>query len=440
MTAPSSPVWEWSARFRETPLASRVVAGLQRRSGEIWRRTFELLRRESLEYRNSVDDEFTRESQSHCKELLDSIIAVATGRTGADAFDFVRTHAEWRTRHQVPLIASLHAYRLAHKTYSALTQEALLRHKQREEALLALTMLSSFWIEFFDYVGSVLAEAHAVEEQQTVARNSRAYAGLIRDLLRGVEPRGAEAQRLRTLCGIRPGAPMAVAVARPPDAENGKAADAEVRARTLGQLLERALPSAEFGKLIEARDGSVTVIACRAADAAGGLAKTLRRGFGRRGAAGPVVGVSRNAASVSELPQALEEARLALEFASAAQPLQAFSDIDLGELLIRRADRTALRLIPEWTQELNEGDLARTVRAFADASLNIKQAARRLGVHPNTVYFRLNRIRQRTGVDARTFTGASLLLTALRLVEAHGGKKAAAGLRPAGPVENESAG
>ena len=69
----------------------------------------------------------------------------------------------------MPLTASLHAYRLAHKTYWGITRESLLRHAERKEALLSLTMLSDFWIEFFDYVGAVLAEAHAVEEGLSVA-------------------------------------------------------------------------------------------------------------------------------------------------------------------------------------------------------------------------------------------------------------------------------
>jgi hypothetical protein len=157
MTAVNTRVGEWGERFRKAPLAAGVVAGLQKRSADIWQRTFDLLQRESPEYRNSVDEEFTKESKSHCRELLDTIIAVAAGRaekSGADPFGFVRTHAEWRARHQVPLAASLHAYRLAHKTYWGITREALLRYAGRKEALLSLTMLSDFWIEFFDYIGT----------------------------------------------------------------------------------------------------------------------------------------------------------------------------------------------------------------------------------------------------------------------------------------------
>jgi len=114
---------QWGERFRQDPLASRIVASLHNRSDEIWQRTFELLQRESPEYRNSVDEEFTRESKSHCRELLNAIVAIAAGhaeRADTDPFHFVRTHAEWRSRHQVPLTASLHASRNTHSPSGAI--------------------------------------------------------------------------------------------------------------------------------------------------------------------------------------------------------------------------------------------------------------------------------------------------------------------------------
>ncbi len=431
MTTAIAKVREWSERFRKAPLAQRVVVGLHKRSNEIWQRTFELLQRESPEYRNSVDQEFTKESKSHCSELLSSIIAVAAGQmetTGGDPFDFVRTHAEWRARHHVPLTASLHAYRLAHKTYWEFTRESLLRHAAQDEALHSLTMLSDFWIEFFDQVGAVLAEAHAVDERLSAAQSTRAYVGLIDDLLRGIEPRDAEARRLRSICGIRPGLLMAVAVARPFPSGNGKQIDHDVTRRSLVRLVQQALPSADFGKLVDIRNDEVTAIVCSDANTAHSFLQLLsRNGFGRRAAAGHAagIGVSLDTTEVAHLPKSLEEARLALDFTSEAQPLMHFAGIDLPEFLIRRADRAALRLIPPWTRQLIAADgtqtaeLSRTIRTFAECSLNVKQTAVRLGVHTNTVYFRLNRINKLTGIDPRTFAGTSLLLTALRLLEAH---------------------
>src|SRR6202521_2430934 len=124
-------IHRWGERFQKDKLATGVVAGLRDRSNEIWQHAFELMQRESPEYRNSVDDEFTKESKAHCHQLLGLIISVTSGTvsdSGPDPFAFVRTHAEWRARHQVPLIASLHAYRLAHRTYSEISQDILSRH------------------------------------------------------------------------------------------------------------------------------------------------------------------------------------------------------------------------------------------------------------------------------------------------------------------------
>jgi sugar diacid utilization regulator len=116
---------------------------------------------------------------------------------------------------------------------------------------------------------------------------------------------------------------------------------------------------------------------------------------------------------------------MAVEFATAARPLMHFSDIDLQEFVVRRSDGAAARLIPQWMRQVEQAEdeqsrqLMRTIRIFADCSLNVKQTAQRLDVHTNTVYFRLNRIGKLSGVNPRTYSGLSTLLTALRLLEVH---------------------
>jgi hypothetical protein len=423
---------QWHQRFRNDPLATSVVTDLRDRANEIWQHAFTLLQLESPEYRNSVDDEFAMESKAHCNELLTTIIAIVAGRaekSGADAFDFVRIHGAWRARHQVPLIASLHAYRLAHRTYWEITRDAVLRHSKQNQAILSLTMLSDFWIQLFDLVGSVLAEAHAVEERLIVAKSTRSYVGLIADLLRGTQPLDAESQRLCKLCGIRPGAPLAIAVARPLKSGSREHVDLEVSLRSLVRLIEQVLPPAVFGKLIDIRNGEVTAIICSEADTARGFLQALRRnGFARRARNGyaSAVGLSLDVVEITRVPEALEEARLALQFTTAAQPIMHFSDIDLPELLVRQANQTAVRLIPEWVRHFDASEdnssreLARTIRVFADCSFNVKRTAQLLNVHTNTVYFRLERIKELTKINPRTYSGTSFLLTALRLLEVHG--------------------
>jgi DNA-binding CsgD family transcriptional regulator len=427
MAAADARLTGWMERFRKVPLAREVVTGLEGRAEDIWRRTFDLLRKESAEYRNAVDDEFTAESKIHCGELLETIIGIASGRrSGSDPFGFVRRHAEWRARHQVPLVASLHAYRLAHKTYWGITREVLAELRKRKEVLEALAVLSDFWIELFEAVGAALEESHGAEEARIVAQNTPLYAGIMDDLLHGTDPVGAEARQLLTLCGMRPPGTMTVAIIRPLPADNGSYVDVEVTLRSLMRLLHQALPSSVFGKLTGLRNGEIVIIANSDNDTSGRLLKHLGRdALGRRAASIAMgAGVGLDKLEVAHLPTALAEARMAFDFAAPGRALQRFADIDLAEFVIRRADRAALRLIPQWVLEAyttgRERDLIHTIRAFAECSLSVKETARRLGVHANTVYFRLNQIKKRTGADPRTFAGTSLLLTSLRLLDSYG--------------------
>ncbi len=419
---------DWRERFRKSPLARQVITGLEGRAHEIWRRTFDLLKKESPEYRNAVDDEFTAESKSHCAELLKTIVVIASGKPyGADPFAFVRRHAEWRARRQVPLVASLHAYRLAHKTYWSVTREQLAEHRRQKQALQALAALSDFWIELFEVVGAALEEAHGAEEARILAQHTRAHAAVIDSLLNGIEPGDGDARQLLTLCGMRPPKAMTVGLIRPTLTDNGSHVDAEVALRSLARLLHQMLPSSEIGKLVSTRNGEIILIANSEADTAARLIKHLgRRGFGRKGVGslGARIGVGLDKRAVAHLPEAFGEARMALEFTDSNRTLRHFADIDLAEFVIHGADRAALRLIPNWVREAHasarEAPLIRTIRAFAECSLNVKETARRLGVHTNTIYFRLNRIKERTGADPRTFYGTSTLLTALKLLDNDG--------------------
>ena len=132
-----------------------------------------------------------------------------------------------------------------------------------------------------------------------------------------------------------------------------------------------------------------------------------------------------DAAEIAGLPQAYQEAERAVEFTQAARPVMHFSDIDLMEFLVRRPDAAALRLIPDWANRFMDvdsgrsGELTRTISQFADCNFNVKRTARRLNRHTNTVYFRLNRIRELTGIDPRSYSGLSLLLTTLRMLDGH---------------------
>ena len=77
--------------------------------------------------------------------------------------------------------------------------------------------------------------------------------------------------------------------------------------------------------------------------------------------------------------------------------------------------------LPAWTadfinaNERSKGKLLATLRAYAGADMNVLQAARLLDVHPNTIYARMDRIEQVTGLDGQRFEALNELLLAAEI-------------------------
>ena len=90
----------------------------------------------------------------------------------------------------------------------------------------------------------------------------------------------------------------------------------------------------------------------------------------------------------------------------------------------RRAFTSHTRTPPKWVATLVNADaaaggaLTQTLRAVADADINMQKAARILGKHPNTVYSRIERIRELTGLDGQHHHDLTELLLGLDCVAA----------------------
>ena len=232
--------------------------------------------------------------------------------------------------------------------------------------------------------------------------------------MHGRQPGDLEARELCERCGLRSGAHIAVAIARPLSATPGDGTDRDAVLSRVSELVETSLSARGFGTLVDRRDGAVLAIAASEADTARSMANVLHGCVAeQRQAAGASVGIgiSLDVSDIAAVPQAYQEAERAIDFAEPRRPVVHVADVELVELLLRRPDPAALRLMPKWADRFREADgeragaLSRTIRAFADCNLNVKQTARRLELHTNTVYFRLNRIRELAGVDPRSFSG-----------------------------------
>jgi sugar diacid utilization regulator len=120
-----------------------------------------------------------------------------------------------------------------------------------------------------------------------------------------------------------------------------------------------------------------------------------------------LVGTSTDQPSTSFLPRALHEATIALDFASVTKRVVQFSDLPIRSLMVHRGGDFVRLVAPNWVAALinadqkTKGSLIRTLQAVADADMNVQKAGRQLGVHPNTVYSRLGRIKELTGLDGQ---------------------------------------
>ena len=63
------------------------------------------------------------------------------------------------------------------------------------------------------------------------------------------------------------------------------------------------------------------------------------------------------------------------------------------------------------------GSLAATLRAYADTDMNVLQAEKALSVHLNTIYSRVQRIRDMTGQNAFSFHDLNEFFLAIDCVE-----------------------
>ena len=74
------------------------------------------------------------------------------------------------------------------------------------------------------------------------------------------------------------------------------------------------------------------------------------------------------------------------------------------------------RVLPAWSSEFfltddkAGGALVATLRAYANANMNVLKTAETLSVHPNTVYSRFQKILDITDSDARSYHALTELL------------------------------
>ena len=168
------------------------------------------------------------------------------------------------------------------------------------------------------------------------------------------------------------------------------------------------------------------------------------------------VGRSRIAEDPSDLPRAASEALLAANVAEGggfdpAHPALAFEQTGAYRLLLSTMSdnpRELQRFYAETVEPLvaydeqYETELVRTLETFLDADGNVAGTAQRLFTHRHTIYYRLERVRELSGLDVSSSDGReklSLGLKAMRVLGiAHTGGPASEAGAGAGRVPRGS--
>lgn len=351
----------------------------------------------------------------HTAEILRLLAGGSIG-----GFEFVREHARRRAEQRFPLEATLHAYRCGHKVFSRWVREAALAAvSSPEDAQRAIAAVADFTIEYTDAISTIAARDYLAQTRllADVAGDQRAE--LLSILLDGHDESDVRVAQVLRNAGYL-GRRLSFCVALAWSVDPGEMLNSG-RARRLADSIERILHASPARRVVDVRNNKVTIIFSETRRGSGwtkqrtGLAKRVSSELSKVGNAA-LIGVSNDVPSTSQIPTAYREALLALEFADVSRRVVQFAEIPLRHLILHLAGDELQRVLPAWTGEFvladhaSGGALVATLRAYADANMNVLKTAKMLSVHPNTVYSRFQKILHITGLDAKSYEALTGML------------------------------
>jgi sugar diacid utilization regulator len=328
---------------------------------------------------------------------------------------FVRAAATRRARAGFALEDYLNAFRVGQQAFwEAVVASA---GETRLGQAAALTLAGPL-MRYCDFASTHAAHAYVEYQQYMVADADRERRDLLEHLLTGEMPTRGPLVAAAQAHGIAADARMLVAAAVTVNA----GADAD--APHVGSAAIACAGLHDAKTLVVVRQTEIVAILvlgaatdpCRLCDRVDVLQRRLRS----EGVA-LAMGVSTVAGGVGDLPRAYQEAHVALAGVGDEGGVEALARLTPFDYLALRADDTARRLVDPRLRAFLEEDrrrgrgLTETIRAVADADLNLRVAAERLQVHPNTAQYRLRRIEERTGRNPRRIADLLDLLVAIAL-------------------------
>lgn len=251
----------------------------------------------------------------------------------------------------------------------------------------AIELVAPLWL-WVQSASGVVADAYADEAGSRYGREAGLRQRFLELLRTGGAPREHTAEIARELGFDPDGDFRALCTPAAPWAAQGH----------LG-LLQRAVRQVA-GRVSCGLSGQLMVAITQRADPAAVVTRVISLG-----GADVRVGLGLDRSGLAGAEMSIADAERALVVAAQGGRATSFEDVWLQASLVDSRERLQ-PLFAEVRRVAGEQPLlAETVLGFADAGSSLAQAATALGIHPNTVAYRLGQWHKLTGADPRTFTG-----------------------------------
>jgi hypothetical protein len=383
-------------------------------------------------YGASKDADLRADVLAHVASVFRIFLSVLDRDTPITMADFAgtREQAGLREGQDISLADFLRAFRIGQQS---LWRSVLAATRDDPEARDAALRLVEPIMAVIEIGSTVAAEAYAEAQQHRLAEHDRARRDLLEDLLARQGVAGTQKRGILRTAGLDEDSRLLVAsamLAEGCSAEHGlsDAASAFAGARGGGRGLSVVRQGEVVAVLPVGAPGEREAIEGVRQACAELKAQQLRLS----------VGISTTHAGMHEVPEAYAEARVARNGLGDRDGVLALPLLSAFDYLVLSEGQTAQRLIRrEVARFVIEdaaagGVLIATLAEYAACDLNAKTAAKRLHLHVNTAYYRLERIAERTGCDLRSLRDVVELLIAIRMLGGgRGGRGGRGGGAPA---------
>jgi len=393
-------------RLRSCGVVPAVAAALAPDAANMVAELRKIVVNEVPAFTESANPDLLPELKEHLAALVDEVIRLLRD-TGPPDLGFVEAHAERRAEQKFPLDALLQAYRCTHRMLATRIRDAALEtaddtaHVRR-----VVADVTDFTIEFAGAIGTRVTSHYVAHTRLLAEAEGDRRTTLLSTLLDGYDESDAKAARLLRRAGyLEQRQSYCVAVARsvnPVEMEN------VARAQRMADAINRALASTPLRVIVGLRDNHVFAVMSGTRRQSGWTVPQsllADRVYPQLRAVGPaaLIGLSNDVPSTSHIPHAAKEARVALDFASVSERVVPYDRIPFRQILVSQARDRVRSALPAWlgcflaSDVRARGALSATLKAYADADMNVLKAAKSLEIHPNTVYARMQKIERVTG-------------------------------------------